>query len=386
MGFWTSIATGIGGFFAGLALGGSKPTSLAEAIGDISQNINQDESAACSASQVTDIKGLSISIGNIDCEGDVNIATFSGRQNVSCKINQTQTATTKASIDASAESKNGADFLTGGDSTAITEADIQQNIAQRLQSTCSANQETRLSNWSLNLQNVKSHGGACNIVTLNQNQQMSCVIDQAQSASEEGNLKLTAKSTVTGTSGWSIIMVVGIILAAVLLIMWGRKGFARHAGVSSHGPLRSLNLMTETYKRVVDTHPAAYNAKTLGAAARPKSTSMRPAVPAAAPAAPAASTEPAPQASQAHAPTHVPSHHPSATHAKTATVPHPPHSARVASVLSKPVPAPVATTLFPTSTMSTSHASKSQYKSGFEGGFLFQDLAASMENLQDMYA
>ena len=383
MGFWTSIATGVGGFFAGLALGGSKPTSLAEAIGDISQNINQDESAACSASQVTDIKGLSISIGNIDCEGDVNIGTFSGRQNVSCKINQTQSATAQASIDASAESKNGADFLTGGNSTAISEADLQQNIQQRLQSTCSANQETRLSNWSLNLQNVKSHGGACNIVTLNQNQQMSCVIDQAQTASEQGNLKLTAKSTVTGTSGWSIMMVVGIILVAVLLIMWGRKGFARHAGVGSHGPLRSLGLMTKTYQRVVDTHPAAYNAKTL-AATRPKSMNMVPAeVPKAAPQAPQAH---APQASQAPQAPHLPSQHSSITHAKTATVPHSPHSARVANALSKPVPAPVTRTLFPTSTTSTSHASKSQYKSGFEGGFLFQDLAASTGNLQDMYA
>ena len=377
MGFWTSIATGVGGFFAGLALGGSKPTSLAEAIGNISQDINQDESAACSASQVTDIKGLSISIGNIDCEGDVNIATFSGRQNVSCKINQTQTATTQASIDASAESKNGADFLTGGDSTAVTEADMQQNISQRLQSTCSANQETRLSNWSLNLQNVKSHGGACNIVTLNQNQQMSCVIDQAQSASEEGSLKLTAKSTVTGTSGWSIIMVVGIILAAVLLIMWGHKGFSRHAGVSSHGPLRSLNLMTNTYKRAVDTHPAAYNAKIL---ATPRPKSVRPAAAATPPTLESAST-PTPQVPQ-----DVPSQHPSSvTDAKTPTVSHPPQSARVANALSKPVPAPITTTLFPTSTTGTSHASKPHYKSEFEGGLL-QDLAASMDSFRDMYA
>jgi hypothetical protein len=258
MGFFSTMFAGLGGLFAGLMLTAPKPKSVAEATGDISQNTEQDSTAVCAASQVVDISGMSISIGNIDCKGDVTIGKVTSKQNASCKVTQTQAAAAKATIDAAAESKNGADALTGGDSTAISEANLQQSIEQRMQSACTAHQETRLNNWNLNIQSIKS-AGSCDIASTSVTQQFACVLDQAQKASEDGKLSLKAVSTVTGTS-WAGALVFALIIAVVLVFLFMRHQMKSHTGghvggMAAIGPLKALSNITNTYKAVVNAHP-----------------------------------------------------------------------------------------------------------------------------------
>lgn len=230
----------VGGSLLSSLFGGSspQPVSLAEAVSDISNNIQQNQYAACRAVQVVSADGISISLGNVDCKGDVDIGNITQEQTAQCKMSQTTLATAKALTDLAAQAKIKG-FDPKGNSTAITESDVQQNITQRMVSTCTADQETRLNNWTLTAQNIQS-GGSCDIMNKSISQQLACVIDQSANAEEIANTKLTATSSVQGVSLASIAILVAVVLGFIILVSIGSKKLHSVSKVSAFKSLKKM--------------------------------------------------------------------------------------------------------------------------------------------------
>lgn len=253
--FLVGLASGV--LFGGI---GSTPTStsISRVTEDLTQDIQQSEYAACEGVQTVSIPGQSISIGKVDCKGDINIGNVTVTQDVKCHLSQRAAAVSKASMDAKASASAKASGKGNSYAEADTEADLQQYEAQRMQAQCGANQNTRLANQNINIQSITSQEGGCKIASTNATQQFNCYIDQTEKASNNGTIKMEAKSTAK-TSGWTFGMLAGVVIIVIIVFIVVSRGFSRGKaapGLSPEDNLSSgaaLSNMRLLYQKISDS-------------------------------------------------------------------------------------------------------------------------------------
>ena len=206
------------GLLAGALLRGPTiSTSTAEAAANIRQSTTVSTQQSCNNSQVIQVEPQTVNIGQILCDGDVNIGNLSAIAEATCDQYQDIAVIAKTLVDQAAlsesESGIGLGLFTMAKANANTYVDVQNNVAVLLAASCTNAQQVNLGKRSFTAGVIS--GAQCNLLNSVFSQQAMC--SQTILATIENTADVKQKVEAKATAGLDL----GDLLTFFILLFGG---------------------------------------------------------------------------------------------------------------------------------------------------------------------
>lgn len=191
-------------------------------IAKISQNTNVSSQLACNNSQVINVDGSTITVGNVNCSGKFIAGNIQATSVATCNQYQDIAVTSKVTADQMAASvaKSGIGVFDSATANSSNYIDVQNNLTTIMASSCINSQDISIGKRIFTAGNIT--GRDCEIFNDNFSQNAACVQTLKADITNSSDIKQTADSKATaGLDLGDIIALLIAICVMIVLLMIG---------------------------------------------------------------------------------------------------------------------------------------------------------------------
>jgi hypothetical protein len=205
-------------------------SSKSSNVANIINNTNVNVDSQCSAKNLLNVDSTLLTLGNIKCDGPIDIGNVTSIQTSSCNLDTSIAAVSKASADQTAKSSATASGGLIGPSFSFASSesdntlDLQNNIEVMIRSSCGAEQNTNVGKRVYKVGDITGKG-ACSIGNVMTSQNAMCVNNVASTTSMDSTATQAATSTAK-SGGFNLAGILGliIIVGLVRVLMSSKSG------------------------------------------------------------------------------------------------------------------------------------------------------------------